>query len=83
MEYDIKLHPDLENFIFGGVETITLLLLKPTKTLTLHSKEIDIETASASGKYSLLLHIIILYVPDVPHAHGSDDTRNPSGPWPP
>ncbi len=45
VEYDIKLHPDLENFTFGGVETITLLLLKATKNLTLHSKEIDIETA--------------------------------------
>lgn len=45
VEYDIKLHPDLENFTFGGEETISLLLLKPTKTLTLHSKDIDVETA--------------------------------------
>lgn len=44
--YDIQLHPDLENFTFSGVETITLNILKPTKTLTLHCKEIDIETAS-------------------------------------
>ncbi len=46
VEYDIQLHPDLENFTFSGVETITLDILKSTKTLTLHSKEIDIETAS-------------------------------------
>lgn len=50
LEYDIQLHPDLENFTFAGVETITLKILKPTKTLTLHSKEIDIETASVAVK---------------------------------
>ncbi len=44
-EYDIQLKPDLENFTFEGIETITLDILKPTKTLTLHSKEIEIETA--------------------------------------
>lgn len=44
-EYEIKLHPDLENFTFEGVETISLSLLKPTKEITLHSKEIEIETA--------------------------------------
>ncbi|MCX6752204.1 MAG: M1 family metallopeptidase [Candidatus Nomurabacteria bacterium] len=46
VEYDIQLQPDLDNFTFEGVETITLSILKPTKTLTLHSKEIEIETAS-------------------------------------
>ena len=46
-EYDIQLKPDLENFTFEGIETITLDILKPTKTLTLHSKEIEIETAEA------------------------------------
>ena len=44
IEYDIQLKPDLENFTFEGIETITLDILKPTKTLTLHSKEIEIET---------------------------------------
>ena len=44
-EYDIQLHPDLENFTFDGVETISIDIIKPTKTLTLHSKEIQIETA--------------------------------------
>ncbi len=45
VEYDIELKPDLENFTFEGVETISLSLLKPTKILTLHSKEIEIQTA--------------------------------------
>lgn len=43
--YDIKLKPDLCNFTFEGIETITLSILKPTKLLTLHSKELEIETA--------------------------------------
>src|SRR3989344_5071512 len=47
IEYDIELKPDLDNFTFEGVEIITTSILKPTKTLTLHSKEIEIETAEA------------------------------------
>ncbi|KKR62642.1 hypothetical protein A2643_03785 [Candidatus Nomurabacteria bacterium RIFCSPHIGHO2_01_FULL_39_220] len=45
IEYDIQLRPDLKNFTFEGVETINLSVLKPTKILTLHSKELEIETA--------------------------------------
>ncbi len=45
LEYEIQLKPDLENFTFAGIETITLSILKPTKTLTLHCKEIKIATA--------------------------------------
>lgn len=44
IEYDISLRPDLENFTFEGVETIVLSILKRTKILTLHSKELQIET---------------------------------------
>ncbi|OGI85792.1 hypothetical protein A3A01_00660 [Candidatus Nomurabacteria bacterium RIFCSPLOWO2_01_FULL_39_17] len=44
-EYDITLQPDLQNFTFEGVEAITLSLSRPTKVLTLHAKELDIETA--------------------------------------
>ena len=40
LKYDIKLHPDLENFTFEGLESISLTISKPTKILTLHSKEI-------------------------------------------
>ena len=43
-EYDIQLHPDLKNFIFEGIETIKLSILRTTKVLTLHSKELEIET---------------------------------------
>lgn len=50
IEYDIKLHPDLENFTFIGEETINLNILKPTKKLTLHSKEIEINTVSITIK---------------------------------
>jgi len=46
LEYDITLKPDLKNFTFEGVETIILNVTKATKALTLHSKEIDIETVS-------------------------------------
>lgn len=45
IEYDIQLRPDLENFTFEGMETISLDILKNTITLTLHSKEIEIVTA--------------------------------------
>ncbi len=43
--YHIELKPDLENFTFSGIETIKLSVLKPTKIITLHSKEIEIITA--------------------------------------
>ncbi len=44
-EYDIRMRPDLESFTFEGIETITLKILKKIKMLTLHSKELEIETA--------------------------------------
>ncbi|MDQ5954496.1 MAG: puromycin-sensitive aminopeptidase, partial [Patescibacteria group bacterium] len=52
IKYDIKLHPDLENFTFGGTEVITVILLKDTKEITLHSKEIDIETVRIDKEFS-------------------------------
>ncbi len=45
IEYKIELKPDLENFTFSGIETITLNIFKKTRTITLHSKEIEIDTA--------------------------------------
>ncbi len=45
LEYDIQLKPDLDNFTFSGIETITISILKRTKEITLHSKEIEINTA--------------------------------------
>ena len=46
IKYEIQLQPDLENFTFEGIETITLSILKKTKSLILHSKELQIETAN-------------------------------------
>lgn len=43
--YDLTLKPDLENFVFEGNETIDILIDKDTKSITLHSKDIDIQTA--------------------------------------
>lgn len=42
--YKIMLKPDLENFIFEGEETIYLTLEKPTKKITLHSIDLEIES---------------------------------------
>ncbi|MFA5999683.1 MAG: M1 family metallopeptidase [Candidatus Paceibacterota bacterium] len=53
--YHIELKPDLENFTFSGIETIKLSIRKPTKVITLHSKEIEIDTVrigDAFGKIS-------------------------------
>jgi puromycin-sensitive aminopeptidase len=40
--YHVTLKPDLEAFTFEGEETIELMLSKPTKTISLHSKDLDI-----------------------------------------
>ncbi len=45
LEYDITLQPDLKNFTFEGLETISLSILKPTNILALHSREIEVDTA--------------------------------------
>jgi puromycin-sensitive aminopeptidase len=45
IEYEIQLKPDLDNFIFEGIETITIDVLEKTKSITLHSKDIEILTA--------------------------------------
>ncbi|MDQ5922483.1 MAG: puromycin-sensitive aminopeptidase [Patescibacteria group bacterium] len=50
IKYNIEIKPDLENFTFEGIETISIKLNKPTNKLTLHSKEIQIETASVLSK---------------------------------
>jgi len=43
--YDIRLRPNLDNFTFEGMETIRLSVLQKTRIVTLHSKELEIETA--------------------------------------
>lgn len=48
IKYDLTLKPDLENFTFSGKEIIEISVSKATKSITLHSKDIDIETVSIS-----------------------------------
>ncbi|MBI2022577.1 hypothetical protein HYS97_01875, partial [Candidatus Daviesbacteria bacterium] len=43
--YQLMLRPDLENFTFSGEETIELILEREAKEITLHSQEIEIESA--------------------------------------
>ncbi len=42
--YEIMLKPDLEIFTFEGEETISLLLEKSTKQITLHSADLEIKS---------------------------------------
>jgi len=43
--YKLTLKPDLEGFTFEGDEIIVLNITKPTKEVTLHSKDLKIESA--------------------------------------
>lgn len=43
INYNLTLKPDLEAFVFTGIEVIKIKLTKNSKTITLHSKDIDIE----------------------------------------
>ncbi|HBB44037.1 MAG: hypothetical protein UW27_C0017G0020 [Parcubacteria group bacterium GW2011_GWA1_44_13] len=43
--YELLLKPDLDAFVFEGEETITLSLDKKVKEITLHSVDLDVETA--------------------------------------
>ncbi len=53
--YKILLTPDLSKFSFEGQETIYLSLEKPTKEITLHSLEIEIDSAEfTSGNETLV-----------------------------
>jgi puromycin-sensitive aminopeptidase len=52
--YTITLKPDLESHVFEGEETITLTITKPTKEITLHSKDLNILSAVVSvGKENI------------------------------
>lgn len=42
VEYAITLKPDLEAHIFEGEEVITVSVLKPAKSITLHAKDLEI-----------------------------------------
>lgn len=52
--YNLTLKPDLEAFVFSGKEIIDITLASSKQSITLHSKDIDIETAEIiSGKESM------------------------------
>lgn len=42
LRYKLLIKPNLENFTFEGEETISLVIDKPTFSITLHSKELNI-----------------------------------------
>ena len=46
LRYEITLKPDLEAHVFGGFETVTLMLDKAVTELTLHSKNLEIMNVS-------------------------------------
>ncbi len=48
--YKLTLRPDMEAFTFEGKEVIDIVLDKETKEITLHSKDIKIETVQITGK---------------------------------
>ncbi len=49
--YKIMLKPDLDNFTFYGEETIYLSLDKPTRQITLHSVDLEIECDQVKISY--------------------------------
>ncbi len=52
IRYNLTLKPDLENFTFWGKEVIDIVIDKDIKEITLHSKDIDIETAQAGVQFA-------------------------------
>lgn len=62
--YAITLEPDLKKFVFGGTETIDLILAKPVRKITLHSKDLDIESAEIMNGRSVVAAAAISYDPD-------------------
>jgi len=50
ISYNLNIKPDLESFTFSGDETIKININKEVNKITLHSKDIDIESASIGTK---------------------------------
>ncbi len=59
--YQIALKPDLEAFVFEGEETISLVLDKNIKKITLHSKDIEIVSAEVMHGRELMFALKISY----------------------
>lgn len=47
--YDITLHPDIQNFVFTGHESITFTAKKPFSKITLHAAELKVKKAWLCG----------------------------------
>ncbi|EGC38962.1 hypothetical protein DICPUDRAFT_45518 [Dictyostelium purpureum] len=45
-KYDLHIKPNLKDFVFDGQVDITVNIVKPTKTIIIHSIDIDIKSAS-------------------------------------
>ncbi len=52
VRYNLTLKPDLESFTFWGKEVIDIVIDKEVKEITLHSKDIDIETAQIGEQFT-------------------------------
>jgi puromycin-sensitive aminopeptidase len=64
VRYRLTLKPDLEAFTFSGEEAIEIVLSKPTKTLTIHSKDLDIQSAEVVVGKSKYFATKTTYNPD-------------------
>ena len=54
INYKLTIKPDLESFTFAGSEIIKIKVEKETNKITLHCKDIDIETAMISSKQKIV-----------------------------
>ena len=52
--YELTLHPDILAGTFTGSETIKIKIEKDTKSITLHSKDIDVSTVMISSKQKVV-----------------------------
>ena len=59
--YTLELKPDLEAFTFAGKEVIDMILDTPTKEITLHSKDLHIETVQKIQGKKLEFDVKISY----------------------
>src|SRR3990172_275627 len=62
--YKIMLKPDLNEFTFTGEETIYLKLEKPTKQITLHAVDLEIESVEFIHKNKQIVAGKISYQPE-------------------
>jgi puromycin-sensitive aminopeptidase len=64
ISYNLTIKSDFESFTFSGKEIIKIKIEKPTKEITLHSKDLDIETVKYIDKSGEQFAIKITYNTD-------------------